>query len=439
MESVDTRTGREANDSQHVSLTQNLSLATVPNDPFPCAAGIAGHIAIISGDPTLRYFGVALCAVNCLTAIHWLRWPSLSAILDPAIAPVCWPFFPGCYQVRVVPPELITSSVFVFLLASLLNARLFVTPRRIAAAYWTLLGCSVLKYLLIFQDFRLTLNHHYMAGWIVVAYLFAKSKQKTIQLLIVSMYFWAGVLKLDPGAQWLTGAAFYGRRPLGMPEAWIPMACMYVIILEVLLVFGLLSKQKVWFWGTFGQVLLFHVSSFWVVGWFYPLLMFALLSIFPMARLIGRGPTTRRRDDSILVSTIILLAVFSLLQLARFTFPGRSAITGQGRMLALNMFDAPLECHGKLLRVEAGNRRSIVQLRPQFVNTRTMCDPLIYLELARGYCRAVRDNPSIDFDLSLETRTIGGTYWPVVSAVSICSTKPEYSLLYHNDWILVPR
>jgi len=48
-----------------------------------------------------------------------------------------------------------------------------------------------------------------MLNWIVLAYLFFPGKRVLLRHLLVSLYFWAGILKLD--WEWLSGVALYNQ------------------------------------------------------------------------------------------------------------------------------------------------------------------------------------------------------------------------------------
>jgi len=385
----------------------------------------------ITQDRALCAYGAALALVNALTCIYWLRVPRLDQLLSPDIAPVCWPFFPSCDAVRVLPGGAIFGIVFGLLVFSLLNAAAFFNRPR--GGWWLLLILSAIKYGIIAQDFRLTLNHHYMALWVTLSFLFVSNKRRVIPILIVTMYFFAGLLKINPSSQWLTGAAFYGRLPLGLPSSLIAYECAYVIALELLVAFGLLVKRPWVFWGALGQFVLFHVASFWVVGFFYPMLMFLLLSIFVFDRLIA---VRSHRQPVVGWHLLVVPGLFTMAQLVPFAIPGDSSITGEGRMFALNMFDAPLECHATLASGENG-KFLVRPLRPPFVNTRTMCDPVIFLGLTKAYCRAAEGAGDVpEVSLRLESRKVGEVaFHSVVSIDDFCRVMPTYSLLGHNWWI----
>ena len=283
--------------------------------------------------------------------------------------------------------------------------------------------------------------------WVVISYLSLPDKRRALKWLIVAMYFWAGILKIMPGSEWLTGGALYGRHPLGLPDALIPWACAYVILLELVLVFGVLSKRRSRFLGSFSQLILFHIASFWVVGWFYPVLMFLLLAIFPIARMWPAAAAKAGQAHSRAESTRRgrraaggLIAVFSGAQLIGFAIPGDAAVTGEGRIFALNMFDAPLECRASVAFVSSTGVQVEVPLNAPFLNARLQCDPIVYLGLARHYCReSAQQGGGFNFTLRLESRRAAGArYLPIIDLESFCTTSPKYRLFRHNDWILLP-
>jgi hypothetical protein len=221
----------------------------------------------------------------------------------------------------------------------------------------------------------------------------------------------------------------------------VSFACAYVIVLESVLVFGLLSRRRWIFWGTLGQLLLFHVISYPVVGFYYPSLMAALLSIFPLGRLIGReseGPSLTALARGLEpFPTYALLAGFSALQLVPHVFPGDPAITGEGRLFALHMFDAQVVCeaHVTVYDAQGGSRRvRIVPLAP----ARVRCDPIVYLSIARALCRqGAADGRWRDVDLSLRSRRATETdLRPVVQVNGFCGRTLAYDIWRPNPWIL---
>ena len=396
------------------------------------------QIGEIASDDALKLYGGALALVNVIACIHWwLATPSLAQVLDPATTPVCWPFFETCRAWRVLSPAGIKTALLVIALAGIWNAYLFLLPRRAAAAYGLLMALTLVKVAIVAQDFRLTLNHHYMSACIAIVYLLLPDKRRAVTTLVVAMYCWAGLLKLDPQANWLSGAALQGARPFNMPVAVVPYACAYVVVLELVMVWGLLARRVQLRYAAIGQLALFHLSSYWVVGVYYPALMFVLLTIFPLtwsipgplvpSRSLARRPVLRR-------STAAMLLIFSAAQLLRFTYPGDAALTGEGRMFALNMFDAAVECRALTTVHHGGGPPDVLPVRPPLVNARIHCDPLIYYELTRQFCLDAR--AGTDVDLTLDSRRIGDrTFRSLVRLESFCSMQPAYTIWRHNKWI----
>src|SRR5207245_10502458 len=140
--------------------------------------------------------------------------------------------------------------------------------------------------------------------------------------------------------------------PLGpFSGVGVGLACAYVRVLELGVAWGLLAKRAWIFWTSFAQFMVFHALSWQVVGFFYPLLMFAILTVFPLSRLVeprdpSEGLLVALWRGHALRAAYALAALFSLLQLVPCAFSGYRTPTGQGRLDALHMFDARATCSG---------------------------------------------------------------------------------------------
>jgi len=308
---------------------------------------IQRQIEEIERDRALQWFGLALALANALTFVYWKDSLPVAQILAPGATPICWPFFSNCYAARVFSAGTLDALLWGYLAVSVAAALAFAHPRFARIGYWILVALLFYRGFFLFQDYRLRLNQHYMLYWSMLAFLLVPAKRAAIRYLVISFYFWAGILKTNP--EWVSGAALAGESPLLVPTALIPAACAYVVILELVLVFGLLSKRAVWFWGTLAQLALFHLTSWSIVGFYYPLLMVCIVSIFVLDRLIRPPPppqiaNARSRALARRVALGALLGGFFGLQLLPYAYPGDSAITGEGRFFALHMFDSALEC-----------------------------------------------------------------------------------------------
>src|SRR5436309_1795448 len=171
-------------------------------------------------------------------------------------------------------------------------------------------------------------------------------RDDALRVLVTLFYFWAGTLKLN--WEWISGAGLY--RPMWpFSGGGVVAACAYVIVLELGVAWGLLAGRAWIFWAAFAQFLVFHALSWQVVGFFYPLLMFAILAIFPLSRLVPprdppEGLLTALCRGREVWPVYARAALLPLLQLIPYAFPGDRTLTGQGRLYALHMFDARATC-----------------------------------------------------------------------------------------------
>ena len=391
--------------------------------------------ALVPVDSVTRLYGAALALGNVLTCCYWLS-ARVELYLDKNAAAICWPPFDTCADWRFLDSRGIVAAILVLLCVSATNAILFTKRETARSAYWLLWLSTAYKVSILAHDYRLVLNQHYMLLWVTLCFLLMPSRRQSLQYLIVLFYFWAGLLKFNQ--EWLSGAALYGRKPFGLPDAWIPAACYYVVVIEVAVVWGLLSTRQVIFWGSLAQLVLFHVGSFWVVGFFYPLLMFLILSIFVLNRLslpiqVSFANLTRFRERP---STYALLCGFCVLQAIPRLQSTDSAITGEGRIFALNMFDAPVQCVATAsLHWDEGVTTEAI--RVPFLQPRIGCDPIVYRQAAMNLCRtSIAARPVIDVDLTLRSRR---SSWEsmvtIVDVKSLCSNPVGYNMFRHNPWI----
>jgi hypothetical protein len=396
------------------------------------------NVEEIVSDPVLRIYGVVLAFVHVLTFFFWRRGTPLQAVLPVGTTPICWPFFEECHRLRFLTTTGVEVILWSYLALALLAMVLFARRSSVRFAYVCLLLLEVAKILVIAQDYRLRMNQHYMAFFVALVFLALPGKRRLLQYLIVLFYFWAGTLKLN--RDWLSGEAI-GLRPAWLPAALVPAAAAYVIVLECVLIFGLFSRRRWLFWVTLAQLALFHVMSYPITGFYYPSLMVALLTIFPLSRAMDDGAD--RPSLATLwagreaLPTYALLTGFSVLQLVPHMFPGDSAITGEGRLFALHMFDARVVCeaHVTLHDGQGGSRRLRIAARAP---TRVRCDPIVYLSVARALCRQGAEHGRwTDLDLSLRSRrATESDLRPVVELDGFCRRNVSYDVWRPNAWIL---
>lgn len=377
----------------------------------------------------LRIYGGLLALVHLVAAVHWFRGP-YAHWMTKAADEICWPWLAGCASWRPVELSSVHLLLGVYASASVFVAALYGRGRNPRAAWWGLLALELAKLCFLALDFRIRQNQNYMASWVTWVFLFLPCASQAIRLLLPTFYFWAGVLKLNK--EWMSGSAIYGELWVFGRGPWLPWACAYVVLLELVLIWGLLSRRRVLFWATLGQLVLFHVLSYSVVSFYYPLLMFALLAIYPLSGPRSGVDLWRTGKRS---STALLLAVFCALQIFPWTFPGDPALTGEGRHFSLNMFDAKVDCQMEAFAQVGSERRTWDLRTPAFVRLR--CDPVIAWNRIRSLCRDLRGTPWFDtLALRLDSKRFSDeSFTRVVDEPGVCLKELSYSPFRPNAWI----
>ena len=408
---------------------------------MPAAAGfIRSQIAEIERDEALRWYGVALAFLHVVTYLFWVD-QRIVAYVHAEAEPICWPLMPECERLRGLSAGGVALLLRAYFAAAIGAGLLFASRRLVPWAYAGLVLVNLLKLGIMLLDYRLRMNQHYMGFFATFAYLVVPGKRDALRVLVTLFYFWAGTLKLN--LEWISGAGLY--RPMWpFSGVGVVLACVYVIVLELGVAWGLLAKRAWIFWAAFVQFLVFHALSWQVVGFFYPLLMFAILAIFPLSRFVE----PRDPPEGLLASLFMgrgrgwvyaLAGVFCLLQLVPYAFPGDRTLTGQGRLYALHMFDARASCVGwaDLRQTDGTTTRYDLKLP---LDTRIACDPIVYFNRARNLCRA-RDAGRVafeDLDLFLTARRASdGEMKRVIARRGFCAKGERYDPFRHNAWILI--
>jgi hypothetical protein len=400
---------------------------------------LAVHVGEIASDGVLRAYGAVLVLTHLLTAVFWWH-EDAGSMLHRAAEPICWGLVPGCGSLRAFTEFQIEAGIAAYGIAAVLIAPLFAQRRLTLYGYLGLVALTVFKLFILALDYRLRRNQHYMALWITGAFLLVPGRREALRVLLVLFYFWAGTLKLN--WEWLSGAGLY--RPLWLIHGreMVMAACAYVIVMELVLAWGLLSARRWIFWGTLAQLALFHVMSWPVVGFFYPVLMFMLLTLVLFDRMYPSstsrpglfGPLWRGAARA---GAYAILIGFSAFQLFPYTFPGDRAITGEGRIYGLHMFDAWVVCRAEAIVQDRSGNVHRVNLRPG-LPPRMDCDPLVIYHRARNLCagRGMVPLDVADLHLTLASRRTSGTELrTVIDLPEFCTNMPAYRPLRHNEWI----
>ncbi|UOF02480.1 HTTM domain-containing protein [Bdellovibrio reynosensis] len=382
--------------------------------------------------PALRIIGVIFCLEHLLTILFWLTERPLHWILSPSNAPICWPFFSSC-ELFKPSPGILNFILVLYGLFAIAGAIAW-WNKKVRLATSLLLILILFKISIIALDYRLTGNYHYLPTMLALVFLLIPERRFSLTVSFFIIYFTAGVLKIN--SQWLTGTAINDHI---MPSYMTTLGVWYVLVLELGLIFFLFSKKDRWFYFLFFQLVYFHLYSWHLTRFFYPVVMLSLLGILLIVR-----PTVEewnikesfKKAFSTKTAQILLL-IFLILQLPQYLIPGNSALTGEGRMYAMIMYDGRVQCQPHLSIWKKDGSKEDLSLQPPWLMTRTQCDPLIYWRLAQKTCEWVKnDNSIIQVDLAIPIRNDKNSPWhPLVSTIDVCRNNYAYYSFFPNSWI----
>ena len=386
-----------------------------------------------SSDPLIWKYSWCVLAGHAVTWLFLVTSGALGAITD-VVEPLCWPFFEDCWRYRIPPSLLWPIRDGYLVLIVMAGIALW---RGAPTRFWVLLGlANVWLFAVMSLDYRLRANELYMLFWLNLIFLLSPRLRWSIPILLVSFYFWAGRLKLN--AEWVSGADLY--YPLWwIPSEWTSAACIYVVILEMFLIWGLLLGGRGARLTTLGQLALFHMQSLSQIHWFYPLLMTTMLAWF----LLAEANQTDGRDS--LFTTFVTLRAptsayavslaFASCQVIPMLHGGDRVLTGQGRTIALHMFEARQQCEVTgVLRYANGARRTL-DLKMLELPPRMICDPVVYFDRAQNLCR-LGSASGTELDLRIDAkRTTDILSRRIVNVTQICSQGLSYRVLGNNEWM----
>ncbi|MBC7420968.1 MAG: hypothetical protein H7328_09595 [Bdellovibrio sp.] len=231
-----------------------------------------------------------------------------------------------------------------------------------------------------------------MSHIINFTFLFLANKKNMLKLFLVLFYVSAGLIKFN--TDWFSGQAL--TNPSFFSGYLLVLACTYVVILEMIFSWLLLASNRKIFWFALFQICLFHIFSWHIVGYFYPIIMFALISLFFIQRDLFRFP----KD----LLNRCFIALFIIAQVIPFAIDKNSSLTNHYRVYSLNMLDAYSVCESRFFIKKTDVTIEYKPNLSQF-SVRVHCDPIVLLSLLTKTCQ---DQASlagfIDIDVDHQVR-----------------------------------
>ena len=367
-----------------------------------------------------EFTGASLSFVVALSWYFWKEHLPRTLAGSARLASICWPFFEQCQKVHQLTYSTLEFFVWAAMFFSITAAILFLRKSTVVIAWWMLFFLNLLKFLVLSSDFRFMGNYHYMPFLASVGFLFFRDKVKLLQLLLVLFYVAAGTLKVN--AEWLTGAA------VGPGFSWASQlvfqwGCAWVAIVELVFCWLLLSDRWSLRLFAFTQLFIFHLLSWQIVGYFYPLVMFALLLIFPLSWIYRDRWQFPSRAGS-----RFGLALFVVAQLIPYFSSVDPALDGRWRMTSLNMYDARSECLSDIFIYRKGGE--VVEYSPRFnLSLRIQCDPIWMLsEMHRICLGALTDPDFVSADAFLTAKRVTDSkYVEILGQTNFCGQEKNVS------------
>lgn len=337
---------------------------------------------------------------------------------------MCWQYFQNCGVFHIPAPSFWILYFLLYLALAIFTMTLFY-QKKWRQAYLGLLALTLLKAGFLSLDRTFMGNYHFMHLIYSAVFLFFPQKEISLKIVLVWFYVAAGTLKLN--FEWLSGAALGKALPFLLPRTQL-WSNAYVVLLELVFIWGLFSKKSWIRWGVFAQLVLFHLISFYWVGFFYPSIMLSLLMIFPFTW--QERPAFNIQKPLAALALVVLLSGLHLSALFGDKDP---AIFTERRLLSMNMYDARSVCDINMFIHREGE---LLVYQPDFkaFGVRVRCDTGLVMNQARNICRERRMDPQFkSMDIFMKSKRLTDTeYQTVYSQKDVCRRLENIS---YWDWL----
>ncbi|KYG62376.1 hypothetical protein AZI86_16190 [Bdellovibrio bacteriovorus] len=344
-------------------------------------------------DPVLWVASVCLIVMHLVTAYFWHSPNFMKAFPDTNGHAMCHGFFPSCAQTIKFSSDLARGILYSYAFVASSALILILIPRFRRFALGLLLLVTAVKLGLFLSRFNLMGNYHLIQFFLVGALFFLPKKRVSYFLVLAMFYFLAGTLKLNN--EWLSGAALLVPSII-LQGKWLAWALAYVVILELILVWGLLSKSLPLRIVTLLQLFLFHLFSWHIVGYFYPVMMFLALAPYAMSLWKKYDREILKEISPVTASVLVAFLIFNSYPF----FWGRDpALEGHFRGLRVNMLDARPVCYPLVYVQDPKNSSTYFVETSQSNAMRTRCDPGSFESQLRRYCENLNADQKLGFIL----------------------------------------
>ncbi len=383
----------------------------------------------IAQSKVLQWSLGALMLVYFIVFSSWIASYAGTQFAIQSLNYICPPYFQNCeffYFLDALPHGYSQSLLYMAFFATFAwcaylfsqRAWMLIQLSLMPAFFWHALNA------LFITDHRGGNYEYYLMAFGLIV-LFFPHKEFFLKLSLVFFYVLSTVAKIHPS--WVEGGYFTALRT-GLPffPDWsIPLVTNFVIIMEMVGAWFLLSKNTVLQKTVFCFFVLFHLYSGILVMYRYPtnVLPFLLILFGPWYRY-----TPVPLDKKSLAGWIFILTLL-FLQLSPKLIPGDEKLTLEANKYGLYMFEANHQCMSQGETVmHDGTRHPFTAVSEV---ARSRCQPYSYWFTLKKNCER---NHSIShivwrFDHSIN----GGPFYRIVDTQNACELT--YDAFGHNEWI----
>jgi hypothetical protein len=356
---------------------------------------------------------------------------TIDAYLDGSYT--CWPYFQSCENflfLRTLPEGYSQPFLYMVLFGLLISAVYFALKKDWVKAHMALMPSFVWHtFTIFFLTFSISGNYDYYLFALAFVLLFFPHKEFFLKLTLVLFYFTAATIKIHEG--WILGTYFSALKT-GMPifPDWsIPIWTNFVIFMQIVGAWFLLSSNRLLQHTAFIYFVAFHLYSGLLVGFRYP------VTVLPSI-IILFGPMysqTKIPFDKKSVFGWLLVGFVIVAQSISILIPGDVKMTMEGNKYGLYMFEANHQCISTTDIHYIDGSNQVVE--KQSGSSRSRCDPYSYWFRIKTACE--RDVEVERISWTFDHSTNGGPFMRIVSAEDACTL--EYKPFSHNDWIKVVK
>jgi hypothetical protein len=365
-----------------------------------------------------------------VTFYHWISSNVATVNTFSAGKAICPPYFTSCgdyYFLQALPHGYSQSFFYVLLFLVLGYGVWSAFNNDWKGAYAAILIGFTWKLILGFSlTYGFLGNFDYYDMALAFIFLFVRSKEYFVKIAFVFFYFLASTIKIHES--WILGNYLRGF-VLGAPfisNDLLIYFTNFVIIMQIIGCWFLLSNNKILQRLAFAYFMLFHIYSGIIVEYRY-------IAISIPALFILFYEHTTFKIKSISKQTIFgyLFLLFLLCgEMVAIFIPGDQKKTLEGNYWGLYMFEANHQCISTTEVIYNDNSKSLIEKKESHISN-NRCDPYKYWFILKTKCERNRNIESIKwtFDHSID----GHPYERIVDVENACSL--QYSTFAHNSWI----